>query len=61
MVVAPTAQEEATGLSVGRYALKERERVANTVASGGCQLRWVEERVDGDDLLEKGGHDTCIC
>jgi len=38
--------------------LKKRKSVAHTVRSGSGQLRRVEQRVDGDDLLEERGHDT---
>lgn len=53
-----TTQEEAPCLGVGGNALQKRKSVANTVGRGGSQLRGVEERVDGDNLLKQRGHDT---
>jgi hypothetical protein len=38
--------------------LEKRKSVANTVGSSSGQLRRVEQGVDGNDLLEEGGHDT---
>jgi len=40
-------------------ALEESESIAHAVRGGGRELRRVEERVDRDDLLDQGRHDTC--
>lgn len=43
---------------MGGDTLQQREGIADPVGSGGCELRGVEKGVDGDDLLDEGGHDT---
>ena len=39
-------------------ALEESEGVADAVGLRGAELGWVEEVVNGDDLLEEDGYDT---
>lgn len=43
---------------MGCDALQQCERIANPVGGCGSELRGVEEGVDGDDLLNEGGHNT---
>ena len=40
------------------HTLEESEGVADPVGGSRGELRRVEKRVDGDDLLDKGGHDA---
>lgn len=40
------------------YTLEQGKCVTNPVRGCGSKLRRVEKRVDGDDLLDQGGHDT---
>jgi hypothetical protein len=53
-----TTEEEAACLGVRRDALEQRESIADPVGSCGRQLRGIEKRVDGDDLLEQRRHNT---
>ena len=53
-----TTQKQAASFGVGRDTLKKRKGVTDTIRSSRGQLRRIEQRVDRDDLLEEGGHDT---
>lgn len=53
-----TIQEERAGLAVTSNALQQSQRVADAVRGGSRQLRWVEEWVDRDNLLQERGHDA---
>ena len=46
-----TVQKQSSGLAVRCDTLKQRQGIANSVGSGCGELRWVQERVNGDDLL----------
>ena len=56
-----TVEEQCPGLVVRCDALKKRERIADSVGRGSRQLRWIEERVNRDDLLNEGCHDPLRC
>jgi hypothetical protein len=44
---------------MGRDTLQQSQRIADPVGRGGSQLRRVQQRIDRDNLLEQGSHDTC--
>lgn len=41
------------------HTLEKSQRIAYSVRCSRRELRWIEERVDGDDFLQEGCHDTC--
>jgi hypothetical protein len=58
-IVVHTIQEERAGFIVGSDALEQCESITDTIRSGGSQLRWVQQRIDRDNFLQQGCHDTC--
>lgn len=58
LIAEHTPKEQSTGLAVGRHALQQRQRVAHSVRRGSRQLRWIEQGIDRDDLLQKAGHNS---
>lgn len=53
-----TVEEETASLIVACHALKQGQRVTDTVASRRSELAGIQERIDGDDLLKQAGHDA---
>lgn len=51
-------EEQGAGLVVGSHTLEQSQGITDPVGGGGGELGGVEEGVDGDDLLDKGGHDA---
>ena len=47
----PTTKEETAGLAVRSNTLQQSQCIADSVGSGGSELRWVEQWVYRDDLL----------
>lgn len=46
-------QEQSSGLGVGRDTLEQGESIAAAITDLCRELRWTEEWIDGDDLLEE--------
>ena len=53
-----TVEEQCTSLVVGGHALQKGKSIADPIGGRGGELRGIEEGVDGDDLLDEGGHDA---
>lgn len=43
---------------MGSHTLQQRESIADSVRGSSSELRWVQEVIDGDNLLHQGGHNT---
>lgn len=54
--IALTIEEESSCLIVRRDTLKQCQCIADAVGGGGGELRWVEESINGDNLLQQGSH-----
>lgn len=55
-----TIEEESSCLIVRRDTLKQCQCIADAIGGGGGELRWVEESIDGDNLLQQGSHDAFV-
>lgn len=55
---ARTVEEQLSCVGMGGHALQQSKRVAHAVGGVRRQVRGREQRVDRDDFLEEGGHDT---
>lgn len=55
-----TVEEKSSCLIVRRDTLKQCQCIADTVGGSGGELRWVEESIDGYNLLQQGGHHAFV-
>jgi hypothetical protein len=56
--VRPTIQEQAAGFIMAGNALEQGQRIADTITRSGSELARIQQRVDGDDLLQQARHDA---
>ena len=59
-VMVHTAEKELPSLVVTSDALQQRESIANSVRGGRSELGRVQKGINGNNLLQKGSHDTCL-
>lgn len=59
-VEAHTIEEECSCLIVRGNTLQKSQCIADAVGGGSSELRWVEQSIDGNDLLQQGGHHAFV-
>jgi hypothetical protein len=53
-----TVQEQSPCVIVGGHTLQQSQGIADPVGGGRCQLRRIQKRVHGNDLLQQSSHDS---
>lgn len=53
-----TVQKQSPSVIVGGHTLQQGQRIADPVGGGRCELRRIQKRVHGNDLLKQSRHDS---